>query len=346
MSAVGFTTTVPVEIILAAGKRPVDLNNLFIGQNNPLEIMEEAERLGFPTQTCSWIKGIYAVAQREAIRTIIAVDQGDCSNSRVLMELLELAGIEIVPFSYPADRDSCLLRQQMERLMARWEIGWEEVNVVKDELDPLRRKLHRIDELTWRANLVDGHHNHLFLVQSTDMRGGDPVGFEKEIDGYLAQLEFAVPIQEEVRLGYIGVPPIWEGLHNYLEAFGARIVYHEVQRQFSLPSISSADLVERYRCYTYPYGIWGRIRDIREEIAKREIQGLIHYVQAFCFRQLEDIIFRRCLGVPILTVEGDKPIRLDMRTKTRLEAFVELLRGRKDSTILLSPHQSPKETSK
>ena len=30
MGAVGFTTSIPIEVLLAAGKRPVDLNNAFI----------------------------------------------------------------------------------------------------------------------------------------------------------------------------------------------------------------------------------------------------------------------------------------------------------------------------
>ena len=30
MNTIGFTTSIPVEIILAAGKIPVDLNNIFI----------------------------------------------------------------------------------------------------------------------------------------------------------------------------------------------------------------------------------------------------------------------------------------------------------------------------
>jgi hypothetical protein len=32
---VGFTSTIPVEVILAAGLKPVDLNNIFITDENP-----------------------------------------------------------------------------------------------------------------------------------------------------------------------------------------------------------------------------------------------------------------------------------------------------------------------
>jgi len=31
MKTIGITTTVPIEILMAAGYKPVDLNNLFIG---------------------------------------------------------------------------------------------------------------------------------------------------------------------------------------------------------------------------------------------------------------------------------------------------------------------------
>ena len=35
MGRVGFTTTIPVEVLLAAGQEPVDLNNLFIAAPLP-----------------------------------------------------------------------------------------------------------------------------------------------------------------------------------------------------------------------------------------------------------------------------------------------------------------------
>jgi len=31
LQRVGFTTTIPLEVLVAAGKKPVDLNNVFIG---------------------------------------------------------------------------------------------------------------------------------------------------------------------------------------------------------------------------------------------------------------------------------------------------------------------------
>jgi len=85
------------------------------------------------------------------------------------------------------------------------------------------------------------------------------------------------------------------------------------------------DLVEQYLLYTYPYDIFGRIEDIRREVRRRRIAGLIHYTQSFCFRQIQELIIRRHVDVPILTIEGDAPAKLDARTKVRIESFVEML---------------------
>ena len=43
-NAVGITTTVPMELLFAAGLRPVDLNNGFITSGEGPALVEEAER--------------------------------------------------------------------------------------------------------------------------------------------------------------------------------------------------------------------------------------------------------------------------------------------------------------
>jgi benzoyl-CoA reductase/2-hydroxyglutaryl-CoA dehydratase subunit BcrC/BadD/HgdB len=89
------------------------------------------------------------------------------------------------------------------------------------------------------------------------------------------------------------------------------------------------DIVERYLLYTYPYGVEGRIKDIKRAITDRDLDGLIHYTQTFCFRQLYDIILREQLPIPILTLEGDRPGKIDSRTALRIETFIEILKDRK-----------------
>ena len=59
MAKVGITTTVPIEVIYAAGHIPVDLNNAFVSREDNQRLVEEAELAGFPRNFCAWIKGIY-----------------------------------------------------------------------------------------------------------------------------------------------------------------------------------------------------------------------------------------------------------------------------------------------
>jgi benzoyl-CoA reductase/2-hydroxyglutaryl-CoA dehydratase subunit BcrC/BadD/HgdB len=39
---------------------------------------------------------------------------------------------------------------------------------------------------------------------------------------------------------------------------------------------------------------------------------------------------KESLDVPVITIEGDMPKHLDTRTRLRLEAFAEMLKGRED----------------
>jgi benzoyl-CoA reductase/2-hydroxyglutaryl-CoA dehydratase subunit BcrC/BadD/HgdB len=96
-------------------------------------------------------------------------------------------------------------------------------------------------------------------------------------------------------------------------------------RQFSMPYLD-LDLTDQYLAYTYPYDITGRLADLQSAIQERRLDGLVHYTQSFCFRQMFDQMLRERLAIPILTIEGDRPTKLDSRTRMRLEAFVDVLR--------------------
>jgi benzoyl-CoA reductase/2-hydroxyglutaryl-CoA dehydratase subunit BcrC/BadD/HgdB len=327
VSRIGFTTTIPIEILFSAEKTPVDLNNVFINHPQKKALVEEAELEGFPRNICGWVKGIYAVAMRLDLDEVIAVTQGDCSNTQALMETLQLKGMRIFPFSYPYDRDEELLHLQIRKMMAHYGVTEADAASAKTRLDVIRENLALIDELTWRADTVSGFENHYFLVSSSDMKG-DFDAFQEEVERFLKEVKGRREFDPQIRLGYVGVPPIYDDLYSFVEGLNARVVFNETQRQFSMP-YRTATLLEQYLKYTYPYDIFSRLEDIREEVQRRRIDGLIHYVQAFCFRQIEDLILRYRMNLPILTLEGDKPAPLDARAKVRIESFIELLRGKK-----------------
>ena len=333
---IGLTATVPVEVLLAADAVPMDLNNVFITSPDPRALVAEAERRSFPANSCAWIKGIYATARRLGVRRILGVAQGDCSNTGALLEVLASEGVEVLEFNYPYPKEADALEKSLERLAHRLGTTRPAAERQRERLRPLRRTLAEMDRLTWQENKVSGEENHRWLVGASDF-GGDPDAYRRGAEAFLAEARTRPARSERVRLGYLGIPPICTGLHEFLESRGARVVFNEFQRQFSMPSaVASAgccadppaeNLVEQYLAYTYPYGVSGRIEDIGRAVRERRLDGLVHYVQTFCFRGIQDRLLREAAGVPVLTVEFDRPGPLDAQSRTRLEAFVEMLQA-------------------
>ncbi|WP_407306753.1 2-hydroxyacyl-CoA dehydratase family protein [Desulfosporosinus sp. SB140] len=336
MGKIGLTTTIPVEVIYAAGEIPIDLNNIFITNPQAMSSVEDAELAGFPRNVCGWIKGLYSTAlHNPEIQQIVAVTQGDCSNTHALMETWEVEGIQIIPFAFPYDRDPDMLRLQMDKLITALGATWEGVNQQKKRLDQVRALAWEIDRLTWEENRVSGFENHLYQVSCSDFNG-DPEGFTREMEEFIQKVHQREPLSEinrsqsrkkarEIRLGFIGVPPIFPELYDFVETHGARVVFNEVQRQFSMP-FQTSDVIEQYRLYTYPYQVFFRLEDIACEAERRQLDGIIHYTQSFCYRQIEDLIIRKKLDYPILTLEGENPTGLDARSKMRIESFLSMLK--------------------
>ncbi len=322
---IGITSTVPVEIIFAAGLIPVDINNIFIGSHDPEGLVTQSESAGFPGNICSWIKGIYSTVINHNIRRVVAVTGGDCSNTIALAEIMSLRGIEVVPFDYPSIRERNCVEQKLDDFRKALGASWDGIKKEKGRLDRIRNKLKEIDRLTYIENIVTGYENHIFLVSASDFRS-DPERFEEEIDTFIRKVKGRRELKSDIRLGVLGVPPIFSDFYQYIESIGPRVVFNEVQRQFSMP-YDTDNIIDQYTLYTYPYGSGPRIRDIEEAIEERKLDGLIYYAQTFCFRQLYDIVLRNKLRVPILTIEGDRPGEIDRRTALRIEAFVEMIKS-------------------
>ncbi|MBN2432983.1 MAG: 2-hydroxyacyl-CoA dehydratase [Acidobacteria bacterium] len=332
---IGITTTVPIEIVYAAGRVPVDLNNVFITHEDRRHFAVEAEKIGLPRTVCGWNKGILVAALVQGLASVIEVVQGDCSFSDATGLILRERGIEVIPFAYPLDRDPDVLQAELARLAGRLDTTLAAAEEVRRRFTPIRDMLRQLDELTWREGLVSGFENHLYLVSGSDMNG-EPPAFEADLRDFLHKAAGRVPPSEGVRLGYVGVPTMIDDLYEKTEALGGRIVFNEVQRQFAMCR-PAADLLAQYREYTYPYSVFGRVADIRHALTERRLAGLIHYVQTFCFHHLEDQIFRRELPVPVLTLEADTPGPLSPRDETRLENFIGMLAARQTECVA-TPH--------
>ena len=354
MKQIGITTTVPVEILLAAGYTPVDLNNILVSAPNPTRYIIIAERAGFPLNCCAWIKGLYGICLDKGFKDVLCVTSGDCSNTIMLMEVLRLKGINAMPFAYPDKPDNVPMQAALEKLAESLGTTLSAAEKIRKELEPARSLAMELDNLTWRENKVSGWENHLWLVSSSDFNG-DYTKYQKELQGLVNTAQKRLPYPaEETRLAYIGVPSVYaKELYQYIEKHGARVVFNEVQRQFSMPARHSsggatartalhssgrvaagaepgANLAEQYSNYTYPYSLQERLKDIKTQVEKRRIDGVIHYVQAFCHRGIGDIVFRESIGLPVLTLEGNADFYLSGHVKTRIEAFLDMIERKKN----------------
>ncbi len=328
MTTIGITTTVPIEVLLAAGYKPVDLNNVFVSDPDPERLVNIAEKAGFPINCCAWIKGLYGVAMEQGLREVLCVTTGDCSNTIMLMEVFKLRGLNVIPFAFPDQPSVPDMQRTLESLSRMLGTISEEAEEVRQALEKARRLAAELDELTWKEGVVSGWENHYWLVSASDFMG-DHHEYEAQLGQLLIESRGRKPYPDDVlRLAYIGVPSVFaRDLYPYLESLGARVVFNEIQRQFAMPTLGSS-LAQQYTSYTYPYSIFDRLNDILPQLRLRRVDGVIHYVQAFCHRGIGDIIFRHAINLPILTLEGNADFLLTQHLRTRLEAFLDMLRRR------------------
>jgi benzoyl-CoA reductase/2-hydroxyglutaryl-CoA dehydratase subunit BcrC/BadD/HgdB len=247
----------------------------------------------------------------------------------MLTEVIKHRALKIITFAYPQQPDAVEVETALKGLATTLGTTVEAGEKVREVIKPGRELMRELDRLTWEENKVSGLENHYWLVSSSDFNG--------DFDAYCRDMTALIDIAkgrcpypaDELRLAYIGVPSVFaKDLYPYIEKCGARVVFNEVQRQFSMPEPGNS-LASQHTNYTYPYSIDGRIADIKREITRRRIDGVIHYVQAFCHRGIGDVIFRETLGLPILTLEGNDSFFLSNHVKTRIEAFIDVLERRR-----------------
>lgn len=355
-AVIGLTTTIPIEVLFAAGRRPVDLNNLFVADPASGARIEAAERAGFPASCCAWIKGLYGTIHHHGVGEVIGVVAGDCSETHALLDVLRHEGLTVHPFAYPHDRDPDRLAQSMADLAERLGVSLASAAAWKARLDEPRALVAAVDQAAWERGTIPSGALFDLLLACTDFAPGREAVARQahallEAAGEAATNRSAPPVRR-IRLGCLGVPTILSDLWTVIEEAGGRVVYHEVPAQFAmlhaLPTATNtatttpagvsserslgdaeavAELVAAYRAFTYPYDAAHRIRHIAMETAKRDLDGLIHYTQSFCHRQIHDRLLRDSLSLPILTLEADRPGPVDGRTRIRIEAFLEQLQA-------------------
>jgi benzoyl-CoA reductase/2-hydroxyglutaryl-CoA dehydratase subunit BcrC/BadD/HgdB len=264
---------------------------------------------------------------------VLAVTRGDCSNAEALVEILRHKDVECLTFDYPPHPDPAEMEKRITGLCDALGTSLQAAEEWRGRLVEARAAAMEIDRLSWQECRVHGIENHLWMVSASDFCA-EPRAYADEATALVSTAASRGPLDDGLRLGLCGVPPIVPDLYDFVEDMGALVIYNETQRQFVMPTPCDS-LAEQYACYTYPYGVFARLEDIRAECERRRLDGLVHYVQSFCHRRIEDRIIRQSIDLPVLTLEADRPGPLSGQMKTRLEAFVQMLTARKLGRISL-----------
>jgi hypothetical protein len=165
------------------------------------------------------------------------------------------------------------------------------------------------------------------LISFSDLEG-DPAAFRKRVGMLLSEKE-KVSAPQLPRVALIGVPPIYRDFHRVCAEAGLHVVFDELPYEFlRLGGRNIDELARNYSTYTFARPVEFRLKFLKRELAKRRIDGIVHYTQFTCHHMLEDGLFRQELDWPMLTVQGDLPGETPAQVRLRLEAFGELLGGK------------------
>lgn len=336
----GLSSTLPIEVIYAAGRFPVDLNNIFITSKNTDEILKSAHNMLSRT-ICAWTLGVLTEAVSLKLPECVIVTEGDCAHTIPMLAILRDNGISTIPFEFPIDREFSKIKAEILKLIKHYKISVSDCEAVKEKFDKTRMILKEIDELTYKENKVTGFENHLFLISASDFETS-PDEFHKKALKFLGSARKRQSEKPELRIGYTGMPPIFSNFYDYISSLGCEIVFNETQKQFSLIDGIGLDIFHAYQNYTYPYTFSARLKDIKKAVEERELDCLIHYVQSFCFHQIEDKMLRDGIkNIPILTLEGDRPGILNENDKLKIESFVtNVIKSKKKKSAVTDKSKS------
>jgi hypothetical protein len=308
MNTVGITALIPSELIFACRKKPCDINNFV-----------PSSRLRPENKLCAWtaIWRDMVLRKKLSLDYLVVVAGGDCHNALVDGQKVGMSGLKTFYFFYPFEEEKKYLEYQLEGLSAFMggiedEGMFEKVRYLKSCALELEKK--RIE------GKIPSDKAFKILVSTSDLKG--------DLDHYKKALD---DLQEEnvdyqSRVALLGVPPIYKDFHEVLASLGLHVVYDELPYEFArLSGRNVHELAENYCTYTFARKLDFRLNFIKKELAKRKIDGIIHYTQYACHHLLEDDILRERLHYPFLTIQGDLPGRTSEQVKMRLEAFSEML---------------------
>jgi len=316
------TAIVPPELIYAAGWTALDVNNWIPASN-------ARPRSKLCAWTASWREAI--LKGDIGLDALIVVAGGDCHNALADGQVAARNVPAAHFFFYPFDGDIGYLKEQMEKLdgfLRRIKGGKGEGDGrILSEIAEAKRLGMELDRKRSDGE-ADPQRTFKTLISFSDLEGS-PSGFGTKVKATL-EAECRKGRRQEMagtpRVALIGVPPIYRDFHAVCAGAGLRVVFDELPYEFLRLGGKDIDMLAKsYSTYTFARPVEFRLELLKRELARRKVDGIIHYTQFTCHHVLEDRLIREELDRPMLTVQGDLPGATPAQIRLRLEAFGELL---------------------
>lgn len=351
-----FCVFVPEEIVLA-------LNAISIGLCNGAELAFDKAEEYLPRNTCSLIKSAFGFKLAKVCPYIEATDlivgENTCDGKKKAFEsygkLIDNLYVMDLPQT-KSEAGRALLKAEFKRFADKMEelTGVKlTVENLKHGIDVVNKKRQAMQRLAIlrAANPVPISGLDVLLANQVFFYD-DPLRFTNAINALCDELEqritdgVGVFPKDAPRILVTGCPmavPNWK-LPNVIETSGATIVGEEMctgergTQNITSDEADSVDgllenIVDRYfkiDCAVFTPN-QSRYEHIKEMVKKYKVDGVIHYSLQFCQPyQGEAIPFEKGLeaeGIPVLSLDTDYNQEDLGQLKTRVEAFIERLKG-------------------
>lgn len=350
-----FCVYVPEELILAVGGVCLGLCG---GSQGPIP---DAEKV-LPRNICPMVKSAYGFKIAKVCPYFQSVDfvygETTCDAKKKTWELLDREVptyvMEIPQMKRQRDKALWLeevkdFKTQMEKITGK-KITSDSLSQGIKIMNNKRRSLQRLNSLQ--------HHNpspisgkDVLLIEQIAFYD-DPVRFTEKVNELCDELDkrvknsVSVVTEKAPRIMVSGTPmalPNWK-LHNIIENAGAVVVNDEscigtrYYKDLIDENITDLDrqleaLTERYMkidcsCFT-PND--ERVEQVLKEYKESKAQGIVHYSLQFCHTyNIEAIKIKEMCdkeGIPFLAIETDYSSEDIGQLQTRIEAFLEQIKG-------------------
>lgn len=350
-----FCVYIPEEVVLAAGGICVGLCGGSQGS------IPDAEKI-LPRNICPMVKSAFGFKVGRVCPYIQVVDfvygETTCDAKKKTWEILDTMVptyvMEIPQMKNEADRAMWLhevkeFKARIEELSGK-EVTVDELTKAVKVMNDKRRALQRLNILRHaKPTPISG--KDVLLIEQIAFYD-EPVRFAAKVNELCDELETrigageAVPTKDATRIMVAGVPmalPNWK-LHHLVEGAGAVIVNEEscIGTRYYKDLMAEdgqdmeailTDLTKRYMnidcsCFT-PND--ERIDQVLKEFRESQADGIIHYSLQFCHTyNIEEIRIREACareGIPYMFIESDYSPEDVGQIQTRVEAFLEQIRG-------------------